>query len=159
MGSNLPSLKFDVTSTFNDSLINIIDGKEFIYYIKGHHGHIWCLLTLEKDCYILVKGNTRNNNCQIDTISINNPILSWGLDTMPMYYNKIKQSENKSYWPFYSRLVVFSAEKEIVFDYSDNDLYRGGDSVKFNKKLNELKYFLYWLATPPDIQEKLPVPL
>ena len=60
--SNSHSQEFDIISTFNDSTKNIIDGKEFMYYIRGYHGHIWCILAPEKNRYILVKGDTRNND-------------------------------------------------------------------------------------------------
>lgn len=37
--------------------------------------------------------------------------------------------------------------------------FSGTDSLTFNKKLNELKYFMYWIACPTEVQEKLPTPL
>ena len=77
---------------------------------------------------------------------------------MPLYYHELKPTDYKSYWPIYSRLALFSAEKEIIFDYSNEDSYIGVDSMVFSEKLNELTYLLYWLAMPSDIQEKLPSP-
>ncbi len=41
----------------------------------------------------------------------------------------------------------------------DTATYSGTDSVNFNNKLNNLKYFMYWIAVPIEIQEKLPTPL
>ena len=157
--SQLNNQHFDVISGFNDSITNIIEEKEFLYYTKGHHGHIWSLVVSEKDRYILISGNSRNNDCRFDTISINKSVLKWGLDTMALYCNKMKPVENFAYWPFHERLVLFSSKKEIIFDCMDTATYSGTDSVNFNKKLNNLKYFMYWIAVPIEIQEKLPTPL
>lgn len=66
---------------------------------------------------------------------------------------------NDSYWPFHERLVLFSSKKEIIFDCADTNTYSGTDSVTFNKKLNELKYLMYWMASPKENQKKLPTPL
>ncbi len=160
--SQLETQSFDVISTLDDSITDIIEGKEFLYYTKGHHGHIWSLAVSEKGHYIIVSGNTRNNDCHIDTIAksdfVNESVLKWGLDTMALYSHKMKPVESSSYWPFYERLVLFSSHKEIMFDCIETNTYSSPDSVTFNKKLNELKYLLYWLATPIDIQKKLPTP-
>ena len=154
---------FDVISTFNDSITNIIEGKKFLYYITGHHGHVWSIVVPEKDRYTLVSGNTRNNTWRIDTIStdmssIDTSVLKWGLDTMALNYHKMKPVENSSYSPFYVRFVLFSSQKEIVFDCSNTNSFSGVDSITFNKKLKDLKYFMYWIASPIDIREKLPTP-
>lgn len=77
--SQLNNQHFDVISGFNDSITNIIEEKEFLYYTKGHHGHIWSLVVSEKDRYILISGNSRNNDCRFDTISINKSVLKWGV--------------------------------------------------------------------------------
>ncbi len=148
-----------VAEDFNDSIDNIIEEKESLYYIKGHHGHIWSLVFSEKGRYIMFSGNTRNNDCRIDTISINVPILKWGLDTLALYCQKMQPVDDFSYRPFYERLVLLSSRKEIIFDCTDTDTYSGTDCVAFNKKLTELKYFMYWFATPIEIREKLPRPL
>ena len=66
---------------------------------------------------------------------------------------------SSSYSPFYERLALFSSPKEIVFDCTNTNTYSGTDSITFNKKLNKLKYLMYWFATPMDIQKKLPSPL
>lgn len=158
-GSQLSNQSYDVISNLNDSVTNITEGKKFLFYIKGHHGHIWSLVVPEKNRYILVSGNTRNNDCRIDTLSIDASILKWGLDTMSLHCHKMKPVKNLSYLPFYERLVLFSSQKEIVFDCSDTNLFSGTDSITFNKKLYNLKYFMYWLSVPEEIQEKLPTPL
>lgn len=158
-GSRLSNQSSDVINNLNDSITNITEGKKFLFYIKGHHGHIWSLVVPEKDRYILVSGNTRNNDCRIDTLSIDASVLKRGLDTMVLYCHKMKPVENLSYWPFSERLVLFSPQKEIVFDCSDTNLFSGIDSITFNKKLNELKYFMYWISVPEEIREKLPTPL
>lgn len=149
--SNLPN--------FSDSITNIIEGKKFLYYITGHHGHIWALVVSEKDRYICVSGNTRNNDCRIDTIHVEASVLKWGLDTMALYCHKMEPIENTTYWPFYERLVLSSSKKEIIFDSTDTNSYVGTDSVTFNNKLNELKYFMYWIAVPEVVRRKLPTPL
>lgn len=149
----------DVINNFGDSITDIIEGKDFLYYTKGHHGHIWSLAVSDKSCYIIVSGNTRTNDCYIDTVTINESILKWGLDTMASYCLKMKPMANDSYWPFHERLVLFSSKKEIIFDCADTNTYSGTDSVTFNKKLNELKYLMYWMASPKENQKKLPTPL
>lgn len=157
--SSLNKPHFDVISNLDDSIVSIIEGKEFLYYTKGHHGHIWSLVVSEKERYILISGNTRKNDClRIDTIYTSEPILKWGLDTMKSYCHKMKPVEKSSYWPFYERLVLFSSSREPIFDCTETDTYSGTDSVIFNKKLNELKYFMYWNAVPIEIKEKLPSP-
>ena len=78
---------------------------------------------------------------------------------MSLYCHRMKPVENISYWPFYERLVLFSSKKEIIFDCMQTNSFRGTDSLTFNKKLNELKYFMYWIACPTEVQEKLPTPL
>lgn len=157
--SQSASQHFDVISSLDDSITDIIGEKEFLYYTKGHNGHIWSLAVPGKDYYIIVSGNTRNKDCRIDSISINEPLLKWGLDTMALYCHKMKPVERSFYWPFYERLVLFSSQKEIIIDCADTDTYSGTDSVAFNTKLNELKYLMYWLATSAEIQKRLPSPL
>lgn len=157
--SLLGSQHSEVMSHLSDSITDIIEGKEFLYYTKGHYGHIWSLAVSEKSNYIIVSGNTRNNNCHIDTISINESVLKWGLDSMALHCQKMKPVMRSFYCPFYERLILFSSQKEIVFDCTNTDTYSGIDSVIFNKKLNDLKYLMYWFATPADIQKKLPTPL
>lgn len=150
--------RFDVISTFNDSIESIVEGKEFLYYIRGHHVHNWSLVFSENGRYILVSGNTRNNDCRIDTISAPEPILAWGMDSLAIFGQNMKPIDRDSYRFFYERLVLFSPQKEIIFDCSDTDTYSGTDSVAFNQKLNGLKYFMYWHAVPKEVQEKLPAP-
>lgn len=157
--SQLDNQRFDVISNLDDSINSIIEGKKFLYYTKGHHGHIWSLVVSERDHYVIVSGNTRNHDCRIDTLSLNAPVLKWGLDTMSLYCHRMKPVENISYWPFYERLVLFSSKKEIIFDCMQTNSFSGTDSLTFNKKLNELKYFMYWIACPTEVQEKLPTPL
>lgn len=142
-----------------DSIPDIIEGKEFLYYTTGHHGHIWSLAVPEENHYIIVSGNTRTNVCRIDTLSKNESTLKWGLDTMALYSHKIKPVARSSYWPFYEQLTLFSSHGEIIFDCTNTNTYICTDSVTFNKKLKELKYLMYWLATPIEIQLKLPTPL
>ena len=157
--SHLDSRRFDVISNFDDSITDLIEGKKFLYYTKGHNGHIWSLAVPEKDHYIIVSGNTRNNDCRIDTISIIEPVLKWGLDSMALYCHKMKPVECSLYSPFYERLVLCSSRKETIFDCLGTNIYSGPDSVNFNNKLAELKYLMYWLATPLEIRKKLPAPL
>ena len=157
--SHSDSQRFDVTSSFDDTITGLIEEKEFLYYTKGHIGHIWSLAVPENDHYIIVSGNTRNNVCRIDTISINEPVLKWGFDSMALYYHKIKPIDRSFNSPFYERLVLCSPQKEIIFDCIDTYAYSGPDSVNFNNKLTKLKYLMYWLATPLEIQKKLPAPL
>lgn len=149
----------DIISNFGKSITDILEGKEFLYYTKGHHGHIWSLAVSEKSHFIIVSGNTRNNDCHIDTISIKESVLKWGLDTLALYCHKMQPVASSPYWPFHERLVLFSSSKKIIFDCTDTNTYSGTDSVTFNKKLNELKYLMYWFATPIEIQKKLPTPL
>ena len=157
--SSLLAQRSDIICDLGDSINDIIEEKEFLYYTKGHHGHIWSLVVPETIHYVIVSGNTRNNEIRIDTISINESVLNWGLDTLALYCQKMKPVTSSSYSPFHERLVLFSAQKEIIFDCTDTNTYSGTDSVTFNKKLNELKYLMYWLATPKEIQKKLPTPL
>lgn len=157
-GSQLDSQRFDVINTLDDSIKNIIEGKKFLYYTQGHHGHIWSLAVSEKSNYIIVSGNTRNNDCNIDTITIDESILKWGLDSLASYSHKMKPVKRSYYWPSYTRLVLFSSQKDIIFDCENTDTYNGTDSVTFNEKLNNLKYLMFWLATPMEIRKKLPAP-
>lgn len=149
----------DGINNFGNSINNIIENKKFLYYSKGHHGHIWSLVCSERDRYIIVTGNTRNNDCRVDTLSLNAPILDWGLDTLPLNCHRMEPVENTSYSPFSERLALISSKKEIIFNCMDTNSFSGKDSVTFNKKLNELKYLMYWLACPAEIKEKLPTPL
>ncbi len=149
----------DVISNFSDSITDLINNKEILYYTRGNYGHVWSLALSEKGHYIVVSGNTRNNDYRIDTISIHEPVLKWGLDTMELYCQKMMPVPRSYYWPFHTRLILLSDKKEIIFDCTDTDTYSGTDSVTFNKKLNELKYLMYWLASPIENQKKLPNPL
>ncbi|MDE6498750.1 MAG: hypothetical protein K2L21_08835 [Muribaculaceae bacterium] len=141
----------------DDSVSRVIDGRKYLYYIKGHIGHIWSLVIPCDDRYIFVAGNTRSNSCSIDTVYVNNKILEWGTDTLESFHN-LKSVDIDYYWPFYERLVLFSAENKVVFDCSNMVCYSGVDSMAFNQKLNSLKYLMYWIATPPEVQEKLSSP-
>lgn len=158
-GSQLKYHKFNAICNLGDSIADMSEGKEFLYYTTGHHGHIWALVFSQNGHYIVVSGNTRNNDCRIDTISINESRLKWGFDTMAFYCHKMKPVENSSYWPFHERLILFSSQNEIFFDSSDTNTYSGVDSVIFNKKLKELKYLMYWFASSIEIRKKLPTPL
>ena len=149
----------DIISNLGDSVTDLIEGKEFLYYTKGHHGHIWSIAVSEKSHFIIVSGNSRNNGCQIDTLSIKESVLKWGLDTLALHCSKMLPVANSSYLPFHEQLALFSTQKEIIFDCADTNTYSGPDSVNFNKKFNELKYLMYWYATPIEIRKKLPTPL
>lgn len=158
--TQLGNPRCDIIRNFSDSITSIVDNKEFLYYIRGHHGHIWSLVVPDKNRYILVSGNTRNNDCRIDTVSLHAPVLKWGLDTMTFYCHNMKQLEDMSYEPFfYERLVLFSPQKEVIFDCTNTDAYCSPDSAIFNTKLNNLKYLMYWIAVPIEIRERLPSPL
>lgn len=143
----------------NDTILNLINENTFLYYTKGHHGHIWSLIIKDNNHYILVAGSTRNNNHHIDTLFIDKPVLTWGMDSLAMSCHKMKPVYRKSFWPFYERLVLFSAEKAKIFDCTNALCYSGIDSASFNEKLNRLKYYMYWIAAPIEVQEKLPDPL
>ena len=156
--SLLKSQRHDVLRNLEDSITDLVKGKEFLYYTKGHHGHIWSLAISDESNFFIVSGNTRNNDCRIDTISANESVLKWGLDTMSINFQKMRPTVNSTYWPFHERLILFSPKNEIIIDCNDTNTYSGINSVTFNKKLNKLKYLMYWFATPTDIQEKLPTP-
>ncbi len=143
----------------NDTILNLINENKFLYFITGHHGHIWSIVIQNGDRYILVAGNTRNNSWHIDTLFIDSPILTWGMDSLGMSCRDMRPVYRDFYWPFYEELVLFSAEKEKIFDCRDALCYSGIDSITFNKKLNRLKYYMYWFASPVEIQKKLPAPL
>lgn len=142
----------------NDTILDIITDKKFIYFMKGHHGHIWSLVVPDNGCYILAAGNTPNNEYHIDTIVSENSILLWGMDTMPAHYAQMRPVYRDSYWPFYERLVVFSEKKEIIFDSENAIAFRGTDSITFNANFSRLIYFMYWSALPKHIQEGIPAP-
>lgn len=157
-GSLLNNQCPDIISKFGDSITGIIEGKEFLYYTKGHHGHIWSLAVSENSHFIIASGNTRTKDCHIDTIYLKESVLKWGLDTLVAYCQKMQPVASSSVGPFHERLVLFSSQKEIIFDCTDTNTYSGPDSITFNNQLNELKYLMYWFATPIEIQKKLPTP-
>ena len=146
------------TSNINDTLSTKIIGKEFIYFTKGHHGHIWSLAINNVDKYILIAGNTRIGSIRIDTISSDNSILSWGIDSLQYFFGKMNSVYCEFYWPFYERLVLYSDNAKLMFDSENAISYSGPDSVYFNEKLNRLKYFMYWSALDIEVQKKLPMP-
>ncbi|MDE6098592.1 MAG: hypothetical protein K2G24_06860 [Muribaculaceae bacterium] len=156
--SRLSNQRFDVIDSFNDSINSIIDERKFLYYIRGNYGHVWSLAVQDKDGYILVSGKKRNNDYRIDTITIDEPLLSWGLDTMELKCNEMEPVESGIDIPFHERLVLYSSKKEIIFDCSDTYRYSGPDSVAFNLNLRELKYFMFYNTFPIEYKEKLPKP-
>lgn len=151
--------RFDDITNFGDSITDKIKGKEFLYYITGHHGHIWSLAVSQKSYFIIYSGNTRNSDFHIDTIFKNASILKWGFDSLALYSDKMKPVARSSYWPFYERLVLVSSREGIIFDCVETNSFSGPDSLTFNKNLNELKYFMHWFASPTEIKEMLPTPL
>nr|MBD5376725.1 hypothetical protein [Bacteroides sp.] len=158
-GSLLNNQRPDIIRHFGDSITDIIEGKEFLYYITGHHEHSWSLAVPDNSYFIIVSGNTRNNDCHIDTVSIKESVLKWGLDTLALYSHRMQPVARSYYWNIHQRLVLFSSQKEIIFDCFDTDTYSGTDSITFNKKLKELKYLMFWFASPIEIRKKLRSPL
>ena len=145
-------------NNINDTISDIINNKKFLYYITGHHGHIWSIVIPQNDYYILYAGDTRSNRFRCDTILTNDSALIWGMDSLPLYCHEMKPIHRDIYWPFYKRITLFSADKEKIYDYSDVIGFDGVDNESFNIKYNRLLYYMYYHATPPEIQAKLPVP-
>ncbi|MDE5643698.1 MAG: hypothetical protein K2I56_09445 [Muribaculaceae bacterium] len=144
---------------FHDSIPGIIEGKDFLYFIVGHHGHIWAYVVSEEEGYIAVSGDTRTGDFRIDTISKDATRLKWGLDSLALCCHEMKPVKRTEYWTVYERLALVSSKKEIIFDCVDTKLFSGPDSVTFNEKLSKLKYMMLWIAFPIEYKDELPTPL
>lgn len=146
-------------TSLKDSILTLIDKRPFIYYTIGNYGHIWSLVVPDNDNYLFVSGNTRTNDCRIETISINKSILTWGLYTLPLQSNKLRLKEKVPYSPFYEELTVYSAEKEVIFRWTNSAFYSGADSKTFEKNLHSLVHIMHWIAYPDDVRKHFPSPL
>ena len=132
---------------FHDSIPDIIEGKDFLYFIIGRHEHIWSYVVSDEEGYIAVLGNTRTGDFLIDTISEDETILKWGLDSLALCCQEMKPVKREFYWTFYERFALVSSKKEIIFDCVDTNYFSGPDSVTFNEKLSELKDMMLWIAS------------
>ena len=145
---------------FHDSIPpGIIDGKDFLYFVTGHHGLIWAYVVSEEEGYIAVSGDTRTGDFRIDTISKDATRLKWGLDSLALCCHEMKPVKRTEYWTNYEQLALVSSNNEIIFDCVDTKLFSGPDSVTFNKELSKLKYMMLWIACPIEYKNELPSPL
>ena len=146
-------------SIFHDSIPGIIEGKDFLYFVTGHHGCIWAYVVSDEKGYIAVSGDTRTGDFRIDTISKNATRLKWGLDSLALCCHEMKPVKRTEYWTNYEQLALVSSNNEIIFDCVDTDYFSGPDSVTFNKELSKLKYMMLWIAFPIEYKDELPTPL
>lgn len=148
---------------FNDTIRSIIEGKNFIFYIRGHNGLDWSMVVFNKYYDLLVTGifteNVNGRICSIDTIFTNASILQWAIDSLKFYKNIVTPIHKKTYSPFEEELLVFSSEKEQLFESYNTDKYNIPNSTYFNRNFERLKYCMYWFALPESLKGMFPRPL
>lgn len=150
--------KFLCSYDITDSILEQLSNNRFIFFSKGHNGHIWSIVVDNAPNYLIFSGNTRESVFMVDSMNGEYPLISWGMDSLESESQSIKPVQRDSYWPFYTQLILYSEDGKELFKLDNAISYSGQDSIDFNKKLNRLKYFMYWNACSSDIQEKLPSP-
>jgi len=141
----------------NESIVNLVVNKDYIFYLTGHHGHIWSLITDSDSCYMCFAGNTRNGELKRGMLPKGNQLLSWGFDSLPEKALNMIPIYRKEYFPFYTRMIVYSDCGKRIFNMDNAIGYKGPDSASFNRELNRLRYFMFWQAST-EYQDKLPIP-
>lgn len=147
-------------SAINDSIGEIIDGKDFLYFTIGHNGHIWSIAFADSDDYVILSGSTRDNSSRIDTLPGPIPILRWGIDSLAVQACGMTTTTDKSdfHWNIFEQLILFSAYKEKLFEWENSFHFCDKDIDTFNNNFNKLLYFMHWMAYPKDVKELLPQP-
>lgn len=141
----------------NDTVLNIIDGKKFLYYTTGHHYHNWSMVIPRDDYYVILSGNTWEKNLCVDTV-FSSSVLKWGLDSLELYCNKMTPIKRTKYVSGYNQLALISFDNKVVCNYCNIIGFSGPDSVVFNKKYHRLGYLMFYAAAPSNFKEKLPTP-
>ncbi|MDE6206232.1 MAG: hypothetical protein K2M55_00300 [Muribaculaceae bacterium] len=147
---------------FNDTILDIIDGNEIIFFSTGHHGYSWTMAVSRNGYYVMLGGSSRDNNLRIDTIITNNPILDWAIDSLAIYGREMKQPKNDGYITIYQDLLVFSADKKLLFEGTNlmNRHFVGPDLKYFYDNFGRLYYYMfYYLFSEEELKSiKLPSP-
>lgn len=138
--------------------------QEYIFYITGHHGHVWSKLLRDSTGLHISNGTTRSwstqANCQsFDTINLiedNIKTIRWGLDSLWREAKHLKPSYRTTYNPIYTELYIVQ-NNDTLFTLRDAEKFIGKDSNIFNSKLHKLTFLMFWLASP-SIREYIPVP-
>ena len=169
--SNNAYYKVTAQKVLPDSLFILIKDKPIIYYYRGHNSHTWSLLVKTDSSYRIYSGISNyygvqyydriSDSTSFDTLkllSLNEALLSWGLDTMPAEAINMEKVHWPQYFPIYTSLSVFNAEGVEEFDSDDAIAFSGGDSITFNTKFHKLSLIMWWLSAPkirPYIPEEL----
>lgn len=144
-------------NSFNGAALDMIDGHKFLFLTTGHTRHIWSLAIPYDDYYILLAGDKESNDFRCDTVFNNSSTLKWGMDTLSSL-REVKPVARTYYWPFHKQLTLFSEEKDLIFDYTNIIGFDCEDSTVINRKYKNLLYYMFYAASPEDIQQKLPAP-
>ncbi len=148
-----------MSHNFNDTVLRIINGKKFLYYSAGPGGRNWSLYVPYIGYYIIMAGDSIGNPSRFDTIFTRNRILTWALDSLQSAPSRgLLVCKRTTYCPLTSRLVLFSPEKETIFDYYDIPLFKGQDSASFTEHYQELWYFTLYFTLLREYQKKIPKP-
>lgn len=142
----------------NDTICDIIDGKDFLCFTVGHNGHIWSIAFVNDNDYIILSGSTRENSSHIDTIPAPVPVLRWGIDSLAVQAREMPTAKNDYFWNIFEQLILFSADKEKLFEWTNSFHFCGKNSEEFNNNFKKLLYFMLWMAFPTDRKELLPEP-
>ena len=138
--------------------------QEYIYYISGHHGHIWSKLLCDSSGLHISNGTTRSwsnqaNSQSYDTINLledNIKTIRWGLDSLWREAKYLKPKYRTIYNPISSNLYIVE-NNDTLFTLGDAEKFIGKDSSIFNPKLQKLLYLMFWFASP-SIREYIPTP-
>lgn len=141
-----------------DSVSQEISGKKFIFYDFGHYVKNWAILIKADIGYRVISGQSDRPIVRNDTILSDCPLLEWGMDNMAQESKKlILEPLSVKGAPLYSRFILFSEKGVSLFEHIDFN-YTGKGSKKFNKKLDDLLYFMLWYAGDDEWRQLLPRP-
>lgn len=136
----------------------------YIFYLTGHDGMLWSLITLDSASINLFNGATtinlqREEYHAIDTLAFiasNRRTINWGIDSLADLGGLLIPITDESYNPFHTELYVIKDNK-IVFHFDNEEHFVEPDSISHNSRLEKLLYLMNWLALP-SCREYLPNP-
>lgn len=116
--------------------------KPYLFYIHGHNGENWCIVTEEGADYKVVYGTKGTYSTSVDSLHLNSPVIKWGFDEFSQVY-KAPAKKNQQTSP--NQLIVRTKDNNIItaegIDISEY-------AAPAADKINELYYTLYWLSNP-----------
>lgn len=128
------------------------DAKPALVYVYNKNSN-WCKVTPNGDQYMVIRSSKAPNIIVCDTLLVNSPILSWGLND---FYKIYKNQQNSANDRNSSRLIALRTPYDNIVRIADIDLNNYDAATQ--AKINDLYYTLHWFASPTEVRESIARP-